>query len=171
MNIGDSVADFALPALDGETYHLSDYHGQTVVVNFWSAACPWSQKYDAYFQEHWQDWQHAGIALLTLAANADESEADLRAAVAEAGLSFPILLDRGNDIADRLDAVTTPHVYVIDPAGRLVYRGAVDNRQFRSEPTAHYLDDALASVRAGRTPPVQETPPRGCTIVRAFDDE
>jgi peroxiredoxin len=171
MNIGEPVEDFSLPALDGRTYRLSDYVGQTLVVNFWSAECPWSRRYDEYFRQRWQDWQREGIALLTLASNADESEDDLRTAADEAGLGFPILLDKGNVIADRLDAVTTPHVYVIDPAGRLVYRGAVDDRQFRKEPTAYYLDEALASLRAGRMPARPETPPRGCTIVRAFDEE
>jgi peroxiredoxin len=170
ISIGDTIEDFALPGLDGQTYRLSDYRGQVVIVNFWSAACPWSQKYDPYFQERWQVWQHQGIALLAVASNADEGQEDLRRAAAEAGLTFPILLDKGNAIADRFDAVTTPHVYVIDSTGRLVYRGSVDNRQFRKEPTAYYLDDTLASVRQGRTPALQETSPRGCTIVRAFEE-
>lgn len=168
--IGDTIDDFELPGLDGRTYRLSDYRGQIIVVNFWSAACPWSKKYDAYFEERWREWQRQGIALLAVASNADEHEDDLREAVAEAGLTFPILLDKGNVIADRFEAVTTPHVYVIDASGRLAYRGSVDNRQFRQAPTAHYLDDALASLRQGRTPVPQETSPRGCTIVRAFEE-
>jgi len=170
MNIGDIVEDFELPGLDGRTYRLSDYRGRIVVVDFWSAACPWSHKYDPYFNERWQEWQRQGIVFMALAPNADETEADLRAAAAERGLRFPILRDIGHAIADRLEAVTTPHVYVIDPAGRLVYRGSVDNRLFRREPTVNYLDEALASLRAGRLPEVQETPSRGCTIVRELSE-
>lgn len=169
MDIGELVKDFELPGLDGRAYRLADYRGRIVVITFWSASCPWSKLYDAYFQGRWQDWQHQGIMLLAIASNADESEADLRRAAAEAGLSFPILLDRGNAIADRFQAVTTPHVFVIDAAGRLAYRGAVDDRQFRRQATVNYLDEALASLRAGRRPEVQETPPRGCTIVRALE--
>lgn len=170
MDIGEPVEDFALPGLDGRTYRLADYLGQIVVITFWSASCPWSKLYDAYFQGRWQEWEHQGIRLLAIASNADESEADLRQAAAEAGLRFPILLDQGNVIADRFEAITTPHVFVIDAAGRLAYRGAVDNRQFRREATVNYLDEALASLRAGRRPDIQDTPPRGCTIVRALED-
>lgn len=169
MDIGEPVEDFELPGLDSRTYRLANYRGQIVVITFWSAACPWSKLYDAYFQERWQDWQHQGIVLLAIASNADESETDLRQAAAEAGLSFPILLDRGNAIADRFQAVTTPHVFVIDAGGRLAYRGAVDDRQFRREATVNYLDAALTSLRAGQRPEIQETPPRGCTIVRTLE--
>jgi len=78
-----------------------------------------------------------------------------------------VLRDANCAIADRFGALTTPHVYIIDEAGRLAYQGAVDDRTFRQrEATINRVDAALDALLADETPPVTQTQPYGCTIVR-----
>jgi hypothetical protein len=78
-----------------------------------------------------------------------------------------LLLDENHRVADLYEAITTPHVFVMDRGGILRYRGAVDNVSFRQRrPTRFYLDEAVEALLAGHFPPVVETPAYGCTIVR-----
>jgi peroxiredoxin len=156
-----------LTSIDGQPYRLSDYAGRIVVLDFWSAQCPWSQHYDAWLAEQARRWAAQGIHLLAVAANVDEDTALIAAIAAERGLSFPILLDPGCCVADAYGAETTPHIFVIDRAGRLAYRGAIDDRSFRQRTaTRRYLSDALEALLAGRLPNPAETPPYGCALVR-----
>jgi hypothetical protein len=78
-----------------------------------------------------------------------------------------ILLDSNHDIADLYEAVTTPHVFVLDREGILRYRGAVDDFTFRHrEATRSFLWEAVEALLNGRLPAIHETPAYGCTIVR-----
>ena len=88
-------------------------------------------------------------------------------AMDERNVRFPVLRDPDSAVADRFGALTTPHVFIIDPAGCLVYEGGVDDRTFRQrEATVNYVDQALTALLAGETPSIQQTQPYGCTIVR-----
>jgi hypothetical protein len=70
-------------------------------------------------------------------------------------------------VADLYQALTTPHVFVIDRDGILRYAGAVDDVSFRQRrPTRFYLDEAVEALLDGQLPAVAETPAYGCTIVR-----
>ena len=77
------------------------------------------------------------------------------------------MLDADCQIANLFEAVTTPHIFVVDKDGILRYRGAVDDAKFRQKiPTKFYLDEAIESLLAGRLPEIQESPAYGCAIVR-----
>jgi peroxiredoxin len=165
--LSDLAPPFELTGIDGQPYQLSDYAGRIVVLDFWSAQCPWSQHYDAWLAEQAPCWAAQGIHLLAVAANVDEDTALIAAIAAERGLSFPILLDPACHVADAYGAETTPHIFVIDRAGRLAYRGAIDDRSFRQRTaTRSYLSDALAALLADRRPEPDEIPPYGCALVR-----
>jgi peroxiredoxin len=166
---GVPAPDFTLPDLAGHPIQLSALRGGIVVVVFWSANCPWAQRYDGYFNRKAAEWAGEGIALLAIDSNADESPESIREAVRERGLTFRVLLDEGNRAADAYGAVTTPHVFIIDRDGIVVYQGAVDDTTFRRrEPTISYVDEAVAAMLAGDPLPHAVTPAYGCTIVRAF---
>jgi len=78
-----------------------------------------------------------------------------------------ILIDAQHVIADKFDAMTTPHVFVLDRDGILRYRGAVDDVTFRRrEATQFFLREAVEALLKGRVPELSETPAYGCTIVR-----
>ncbi len=110
----------------------------------------------------WQD----DVVLLPVAANQIETPEAMAEAARARRLPF-VLLDSQHRVADLYDAVTTPHVFIVDREGILRYRGAVDDVSFRQRrPTRFYLDEAVEALLAGHFPPIAETPAYGCTIVR-----
>ena len=106
------------------------------------------------------------IVLLSIASNANESDRALAAAARRR--KIPVLLrDVDQLVANRYEALTTSHVFVIDRQGILGYRGAVDNVGFRQRAaTKFYLKEAVEALLAKRLPEITEVQPFGCTIVR-----
>jgi peroxiredoxin len=167
LAIGAPVPDFILPVINrGDQIRLSDLRGHFVVLDFWSAECPWSVKYDAYFHQRVPVWAGQNIRFMAINSNADESDDQVRAEMAARELAFSVLRDRGHEVADAYGATTTPQLFVVDREGLLAYRGAIDDRTMSEEPTVNYLDRALEALRAGKTPELASTRARGCTIVR-----
>jgi hypothetical protein len=104
--------------------------------------------------------------MLTVASNRNESVEAIKAA-AETRQLPAILLDQNSQVADQLEAQTTPHVFVLDREGILRYRGAVDNLTFRRRlPTRFFLGEAVESLLRGELPALAESPAFGCAIVR-----
>ncbi len=165
MELNQPVADFALPDLDAHLHRLNDYRGQIVVINFWSAECPWCERTDAHLRA--LAHRHAGqMVLLSVAANANEPDDLLCQAAHQRGLPL-VLRDPGGGVCDLFGAQTTPHAFVLGPGGILRYRGAVDDVTFRKRlPERWYVQEAVEALLAGQMPFVQETPPYGCAIVR-----
>jgi peroxiredoxin len=165
--LGEPVKDFQLRAVSGESFGLGQFRGNVVVIVFWSAECPVSTEYDAFFNalsERYSEWR---IVVLGIDSNVHYGQDEIVTAVAERGVRFPILRDADASIADYFGALTTPHVFIVDAEGRLAYAGAVDDRTFRQpEATVNYVDQALDALLAGETPAATETQPYGCTIVR-----
>ena len=169
MTINQSAPDFALPDLDGRLFRLSDFRGQVVIVNFWSAECPWAAKTDSELQKYSEAWG-ARVVILTVAANANEPDEMLRDASHARNLDI-LLKDLAAKVAGLYGAQTTPHLFVVDEKGILRYQGAFNDMNFRKRaPTQFYLKDAVDALLAGRLPAVADTPPYGCTIVRTFND-
>jgi hypothetical protein len=106
------------------------------------------------------------VVLLSIAANRIETAEAISEAARIRRLPL-VLIDKDDTVADLYDALTTPHVFVIDRDGILRYRGAVDNVTFRiRKPTRFFLDEAVEALLGGRLPELAETPAYGCTIVR-----
>jgi peroxiredoxin len=165
MRINEPAPDFRLPDLNGDTVRLSDLRGRIVILNFWSAECPHSERTDRQILSMFVQWKD-DVALLPVAANSIESP-EMVAETARRRRLPTVLLDGGHHVADLYDAQTTPHVFVIDREGILRYAGAVDDTSFRQRrPTRFYLDEAVEALLAGHLPPVQETMAYGCAIVR-----
>jgi peroxiredoxin len=165
MRINELAPDFRLPDLNGDTVHLGDLRGRIVILNFWSAECPHSERTDRQILSMFVQWQD-DVTLLPVAANSIEP-AEMVAEAARSRHLPTVLLDGGHRVADLYDALTTPHVFVIDGEGILRYAGAVDDASFRQRrPTRFYLDEAVEALLAGHLPPVQETMAYGCAIIR-----
>ena len=165
MKLNQPAPDFSLPDLSGQTHRLSEYRGRIVILNFWSADCPFAERVDLELAACLQEWGER-VALLTIAANANESQAQVAAAARARGLE-PVLLGSMSEVPDAYEAQTTPHLFVVDADGVLRYRGAFDDVTFRQRAaTRSYLKDAVEALLAGRSPDPEETAPYGCTIVR-----
>lgn len=165
LELNQPAPEFTLPDLNGCIHMLSDYRGRIVIVNFWSAECPHSERFDADITTCLAEWG-ADVALLSVASNANETDEMLAAGAGRR--KIPVLLkDADQTVADRYEAQTTPHAFLIDRKGILRYHGAVDDVSFRQrEPTRFYLQEAVEALLDDRFPEVTETQPFGCTIVR-----
>ena len=156
---------FALPDLAGQLHRLEDYLGRIVLVCFWSAGCPWSERVDQEIAK-WSAELASGAVLLRLAVNADETPDDIRRA-AEIRFRGIVLLDSDRNVTDTYGAQLTPEFFLLDPEGRIRYHGAFDDATFRQPaPTRGYLENALRALLAGGEPDPADTPAYGCTIVR-----
>jgi peroxiredoxin len=165
MNLNESAPDFELPDLEGRLHRLSEYHGQILVVNFWSCECPHSERADQALVAASLRWGKEA-ALLPIASNRNETIQSIKE-ISKARRLPIVLIDAQHVVADLYEAQTTPHIFVMDRDGILRYRGAVDDVTFRRrKPTRFYLDEAVGALLEGRMPALTETPAYGCTIVR-----
>jgi peroxiredoxin len=165
MEPGDLAPDCTLPDLDGTPHTLQDFRGRVVVVNFWSAECPWAERADSQLKNWLQEWGKR-VVLLTVSSNVNETVKLITEAARQRGIA-PVLLDSGCQVADAWGAQTTPHTFVVDESGVLRYQGALDDVTFRQrEPKRFHLKEAVDALLAGRLPEVASTPAYGCTIVR-----
>ncbi|HWS53100.1 MAG TPA: thioredoxin family protein [Pyrinomonadaceae bacterium] len=165
--IGATVADFTLPDADGREHSLASLRGKNgTVLIFVSTQCPISNAYDARMEKLSQDLRALGVNVVGINSNATESPADVKQHAAAKKLSFPILKDGGNRIADRLDARVTPEAYFLDASNKLVYRGRIDNSRNGDAISSQELREAVEATLAGR--PVAKTEVRafGCSIKR-----
>jgi len=164
IKTGTKAPNFTLYSLNEKPYSLESLRGKTVVLNFWSAECPWSARADETLKNMADEWG-SEVIILTIAPNANESK-DLIQQSAQNRAISPILVDPNQQVARLFGAQITPQVYVIDPQGHLRYQGAFDDASFRNpEPTCNYLWEAVEAILAGENPIPAERPAYGCTIV------
>jgi peroxiredoxin len=166
---GQPAPDFTLRDLKDETHSLSDERGRVVVLNFWSAVCPWSQRADEALGEILQEWGDR-VVYWPIASNADETIEVIRETAS--GRALPLVLrDADHRVADHYEAVTTPQFFVIDPQGIVRYSGALDDVTFRNRtPSRAYVIEAVKAIIAGRLPEPAQTGAYGCALVRTTDN-
>ncbi|MBL8050466.1 MAG: redoxin domain-containing protein [Anaerolineales bacterium] len=165
MNINQPIPNFLLPDIKGNIHQIEQYRGKIVIINFWSCECPHSERTDKAILSMFVQWRDE-VELITIASNRNETVEEIKN-VSEARHIPNVWLDAKCEIANLFEAVTTPHVFVIDRDGILRYRGAVDDVKFRQKtPTRFFLDEAIESLLVGQLPTIQESPAYGCAIVR-----
>ncbi len=165
MQLNQPAPEFELPDLQGLPHKLSEDRGRIVIVNFWSAECPHSERTDRYLVSLLEQWG-GEVIMLSIAANRNESP-QMMAEAAKARRLPKVLIDAEHAVADLYEALTTPHAFLIDREGTLRYRGAVDNITFRQrEATRFFLQEAVEALRHERLPELTGTPAYGCVIVR-----
>jgi peroxiredoxin len=165
--IGAMIEDFKLPDADGAEHTLNSLKGKNgAVVIFIATKCPVSNAYNDRMEKLAQDYKAKGINVIGINSNNTEPASEVKSHAAEKHLTFAILKDDGNKIADRLGANHTPEAYVIDASGKLVYHGRIDNAQNPTNITSNDLRDALDAILAGK--PIQKTTSVafGCSIKR-----
>lgn len=168
LSPGVAAPDFTLTdVLSGQPVTRSAFNGQGTILDFWSVDCPWSRYYDDFLIERQTVWQEQGVALLLINSNQNETPEQMHDMADAYGIRGPILLDPSCRVADAYGAQTTPHIFIVNGSGLIVYQGAIDDRSFRQQqPLVNYLDQALAALAAGRPLSPALTPAYGCTIVR-----
>jgi peroxiredoxin len=166
--IGSTIAEFKLPDASGTERSLSTLKGKNgTVLIFIATRCPVSNGYNERMEKLAQDYSARGINVVGINANATESADDIKAHATENRLTFTILKDKGNKIADRLGAQRTPEVFFLDASNKLVYHGRIDNHKNPELVTANDLRDAIDAVLAGKPVVKTEAAAFGCSIKRA----
>ena len=165
--IGTTIEDFTLPDTDGKNHALSSLKGKNgAVVIFISVQCPISNAYNERMSKLAEDYGARGISVIGVNSNKSESVDAVKAHATEKHLSFTVLKDPGNKVADLLGAQHTPEAYYLDANNKLLYHGRIDNSTDTSKVETNDLRDALDSALAGK--PIQKTTSLafGCSIKR-----
>src|SRR5262245_28614376 len=166
--IGSMIEDFTLPDVDNKDHSLKSLAGKNgTVLIFIAVQCPVSNAYNERMAKLAEDYKAKGIAVVGINSNVAEDAAAVKAHAAEHKLSFPILKDPGNKIADRLGASVTPEAYFIDPNNKLLYHGRIDNARNPAQLETSDLRNALDAALGDK--PIEKTEAKafGCTIKRA----
>src|SRR6266404_5682734 len=170
QHIGGLMSAFRLPLLDGSGERsledfLNDRRGALFV--FWSGSCAHCVRYDAFFNQF--AGRHPDLSFAGIASRINETTEQMISATRDRGLTFPILRDEGARIARLWFSQQTPRCYLLDPGGRLLYRGAIDNFRLPTDPDyIEYLEPAIAEFLKGEAISRADTPSFGCAIETVY---
>ncbi|HWS88424.1 MAG TPA: thioredoxin family protein [Pyrinomonadaceae bacterium] len=166
--IGTAAPDFTLPDADGKEHSLASLKGKAgTVILFIATKCPVSNAYNARMQKLAEEYRAKGVNVVGINSNVAESAAEVKQHAADNGLSFTILKDPNNKVADRFGAQVTPEAYLLDASGKLVYHGRIDNSRNGDSITNTELRDAIEATLAGKPVEKAEVKAFGCSIKRA----
>jgi hypothetical protein len=174
--VGQTAPDFTLTDTNGQAHSLAALHGKTVVLEWVNHGCPFVVKH--YGSGNMQKLQKAaaadGVVWLSICSSAPGKQghmapADWNKTTAEKGAApAAVLLDADGRVGRLYHATNTPQLFIINPAGVLVYAGAIDSvASARSEDIAqaqNYVTAALADLKAGRPVAMAATKPYGCSV-------
>ncbi len=170
VKIGAAAPDFTLTDLNGKSHHLAAYKGKAkaVVLVWMSSVCPGGRAYEQRVESVYKEFQGKGVVFLTINSQKDETPESIRKHQRASKLTFAVLKDAHNKVADLYGAVAVPEAFVFDGSLKLRYHGAIDNSKqaAKVDPEKRYLRSAIAAVLAGRTPSPAQTRPNGCAIDR-----
>ena len=173
--IGQPAPNFSAPDADGKARSLSQYRGKTVVLEWTNHDCPYVKKhYSGNMQSLQREATRDGVVWLSIVSSAPGQQGHITGAqakqlTASRGASpRAVLLDPSGDVGRLYGAKTTPHMFVINPQGRLVYAGGIDDVATnkvedlkRAKPLVRL---ALADVKAGRAVAIPASRPYGCAV-------
>ncbi len=167
---------FSGQGYNGKMVRLSDFRGKYVVLEWHNQGCPFVKKhYDSGNMQKLQaQWTKKGVAWLSIISSAPGKQGHVTPAEEKGYLArmkavpTTVILDPNGTIGHLYGAKTSPHMFVIDPRGILIYNGAIDDRPSTDSsdiPGAkNYVDAALTEAMAGKPVSVSNTPPYGCSI-------
>ncbi|WP_262408670.1 redoxin family protein [Sphingomonas sp. JC676] len=174
--IASAVPNFRAMDMHGKVVDLSQYRGKTVVLEWNNPGCPFVQKH--YNSGNMQKTQAAaaaqGVVWLTVNSGAPGKQGYMTGAEAQKFVAgqkakpATYVLDPKGLIGKVYGAKTTPHMYIIDASGRLVYKGGIDDRATADTAdiakARNHVLAALGEIKAGKPVSVTETRPYGCSV-------
>jgi cytochrome c biogenesis protein CcmG/thiol:disulfide interchange protein DsbE len=132
--VGFRAPDFTLQTIDGRTLQLADLLGRPLVINYWTTWCVPCKQEMPILEELNKEYAAKGIVFLSVNAIDQDSLDKVQALVAEMGLSFPVMLDKGHQFADEYQAIFFPTTFIVDAKGviREVNLGDSTEEELRS---------------------------------------
>ncbi len=174
--IGQAAPDFTLTDSHGESRRLKDFQGKFVVLEWFNNQCPFVRKhYDsAHMQQLQTKYTGQGVVWLSVISSAPGKEGNVtpeeanKNAELDHAKATAVLLDIDGKVGHLYEAKTTPHMFVIDPKGVLIYKGAIDDRpstDLADIPGGkNYVDQALSEAMSGKPVTTSATKPYGCSV-------
>jgi len=168
--IGSAVENFTLTDINGKSQSLDSLKGKNgAVVVFLSAQCPVVRGYHQRINQIAADYEAKGINFIGVNSNVSESLEWIRSNAAEYQYKFPVLIDKGNVLADKLGATVTPEAYYLDAKNTLLYHGAIDNDRSGRNVSENYLKTAFDASLSGKKIERTTANAFGCSIRRVGD--
>lgn len=176
VRVGDAAPDFTGTDTHGKTQSLSEYKGKYVVLEWSNRDCPYTRKHyeSGNMQALQREWTGKGVIWLTIISSAPGEQGYVTAAdenqqIAKVHASpTAVILDAKGIIGHEYSAKTTPHMFIIDPSGKLIYQGAIDDHPTTDasdvQGSKNYVSEALSEAMAGKTVAVSSTRPYGCSV-------
>jgi len=172
---GEKAPDFTLKTMTGEEVSLSDYSGKTVVLEWINPGCPFVRKFYTRGDMGKFQKEAAEMDVVWLAINSTNpghrdymSPAETKEWADEHDFKATWLMDPEGKVGEAYGARTTPHMYIIDKSGNVVYQGAIDSiRDADPDSIAkatNYVMDGLKAMKYGKDIPDAQTRPYGCSV-------
>lgn len=174
---GKPAPDFNVPDATGKIHSLADYKGEWLVLEWFNQDCPYVKKHygSGNMQSLQATYTAKGVKWLTIISSAEGKQGYLtpEQALKEAenhklASSAPFLLDPSGTVGRAYDAKTTPHMFIINPEGVVVYAGAIDDNDSANPAvipqSSNYVAAALDEVLAGKPVTTVSSKPYGCTV-------
>lgn len=173
--IGEAAPDFTLTDLDGKTHKLSDYKGKIIILEWFNPECPFVvHQYNegpikSMGKELAKDDGYVWLAINSGAPGMQGAGKEKNQNYHKQwDIPYPILLDEDGKVGRMYEAKTSPHMYVINADGVLVYHGAIDNapmgRVRGDGEKVNYVQRAIDALKAGETISPDTTRPYGCSV-------
>ncbi|MEY3211948.1 MAG: hypothetical protein RIT28_2429 [Pseudomonadota bacterium] len=172
--LGALAPDFTLGATDGQVHKLSEARGQVVVLEWFNPDCPFIQEAHGKgaLETRPASLAAEGVRWITINSNTTgatgSDPGQNAAAVSRYDLPGPVWMDPTGAVGRAYGASTTPHLFVIDAQGVLIYVGAPDNAPLGQlsggDARVDYLGDALRAAKDGTPPATPRTKAWGCTV-------
>jgi peroxiredoxin len=174
--VGEKAPAFTATDSHGVQHSLAEYAGKDVVLEWHNNGCPFVRKHylSGNMQKLQKAWTARGVVWLTVISSGPDKQgyvtADQENAYVKQRNAAPtaVLLDPAGKLGHLYDAKTTPHMFIIDPSGTLIYNGAIDD-QPTPDPDSlagatNYVSQALAEAMAGKPVSVPTSRPYGCSV-------
>jgi len=173
LKVGSVVDEtLTLTDFDGKALSFKELRGKAVIIHFWSDRCPAEKHADPVMKSLEKYYDKQDVAIIGICSNQGELGAEpakdadrakcytnLRTKAKDVGLTHRLFVDHGNKLSSLFQAKSTPHCFVLDKKGTLVYAGALDDDLSgkKGEAAKVYVRDAADAVLAGKDVEVKET--------------
>jgi len=176
VKVGEAAPEFTGTDTEGRQHTLGDYRGKFLVLEWTNHDCPYVRKHygAGNMQAQQQEAAAQGVAWLSIISSAPGKQGHVSPAQADQlttqrnAAPSAVLLDDGGEIGRLYGAKTTPHMYIIDPEGDLVYMGGIDSIASASPDdigkATQYVRVALDEALAGKAIGTPVSRPYGCSV-------
>ena len=173
LSLGDiaPMSTVKMKSVDGREQSIADVRGvKGTLVMFSCNHCPYVKAWENRIAAIGNGAPAQGIGVIVINSNdpseyADDDFPEMQKRAKEKGFRFPYVVDATSDVARAFGATRTPEVYLFDDAGKLVYKGAIDdNAQDADKVKSRYLADAIDALSSGREIAEKESRAIGCSI-------